>query len=128
MKKNGRVPVKIVLTFWGSISYDVIQDIDYFILPNVLIDIKPVDKKVVDKVDDKLKLFQLGRMDENGYFQKGFEDSVKPLQYVESMYPEMAKKIVLTVMGDGSHAQRFQEKIDKFNIVEVVYFKKKLQI
>lgn len=101
-------------------SYDVIQDIDYFILPNVLIDIKPVDKKL----DDKLRLFQLGRMDENGYFQKGFEDTVKALQYIESMHPEMAKKIVLTVIGDGSHAQRFQEKIDKLNIVEVVYLKK----
>jgi len=101
-------------------SYDVIQDIDYFILPNVLIDVKPINKNL----DDKLRLFQLGRMDENGYFQKGFEDSVKALQYIESIYPEMAKNIVFTVIGDGSHAQRFQEKIKKLSIVEVVYLKK----
>lgn len=105
-------------------SYDIIQGIDYFILPNALVYDNKIINKNEKKLDDKLKLFQLGRMDEEGYFQKGFDDSIKALQYIESNNPDIAKEIIFTVIGDGTHAKIFEEKIKKIQTIEIIYMKK----
>ena len=104
-------------------SYDLIQNINYYILPNALIDIKP--SVIIPKNDTKLKLFQLGRMDKVGAFQKGFIDTVKALQYIESIYPDISKKIYFELVGDGEESKVIEKELEKLKIIQFNYSKSK---
>lgn len=104
-------------------SYDLIQNINYYILPNALIDIKP--SAIVHKNNTRLKLFQLGRMNKTGAFQKGFIDTIKALQYIESIYPDISKKIYFELVGDGEESKMIEKELRKLKIIQFSYSKRK---
>lgn len=103
-------------------SYDLIQNIHYYLLPNALIDIVP-KKRLIDST--QLKLFQLGRMDKVGVFQKGFTDTIKALQYIESIFPDVSKTISFELIGDGEDSYLIEKELEKLQITKYNYSKSK---
>lgn len=107
--------------YYFNESYDVLQNVNYFILPNALLNVNAVEKDI----NTKLNLFQLGRMDDVGVFQKGFLDTVKALQFIESILEQKAQDIQLYLVGDGEAAYLVENEIAKLNFIKVNYSKKK---
>ncbi len=100
-------------------SYDKQQMVNYYLLPNLIVDeILMTDK--VELSNEKITLIQLGRMDKLGVFQKGFFDTVRALRYIESSRPELAKKLRIIMIGGGDDASRVDEQLAMLKLVEVV--------
>lgn len=105
-------------------SFDKIQVTDYYLLPNALNHAFLEKRHSGTSNNIKLRIFQLGRMDDRGYFQKGFEDSIKALLYIESLNSEIASQIKFTVVGDGNCSSRFKSRLTKLESIETTHLSK----
>lgn len=107
--------------FFGG-SYDIQQKINFYILPNLILDV--VEHINDDNDSSKVTLIQLGRMDELGVFQKGFFDTVRALRYIESVAPNLAKKLQFILIGDGGHVDKVDDELKKLTLIDIVRRKK----
>ena len=102
-------------------DYGKFMDKEFFLLPNTTV----FDGvKTIDKQPDKIYLLQLGRMDKRGYHQKGFQDTVKALMYIENIEPEIASKIVFTTIGAGDREKEFLSRTKNFVNIEHIHYSK----
>ena len=99
-------------------SYGMFMDKEFFILPNTCHE----EMKPLSKVDDKVTLLQLGRLDQRGYHQKGFQDTVKALMYIEKFYPDVSKKLRYVTIGTGDREQHFLNHASCLKLVEHTHF------
>ncbi len=99
-------------------SYGKFMDKEFFILPNTCHE----EMKSKAKEDDKVTLLQLGRLDQRGYHQKGFQDTVKALMYIEKFYPDVAKKLRYVTIGAGNREQHFVNHASCLKYVEHNHF------
>lgn len=95
-------------------DYGRFIDKDFFILPNTT---EVPSGQSLDKDSSKFYLFQLGRMDMRGYHQKGFQDTVKALLYLESKNPDLAKKIIFKTVGCGEREYDFLKRTKAFKYI-----------
>ncbi|MCG3813614.1 glycosyltransferase family 4 protein [Photobacterium damselae] len=104
-------------------KYSLIKNIDYIILPNSIHNefLQLPSKNQTKNDRGSLKLLQLGRMDEGGYFQKGFSDTIKALLYLENS-DECNDGYVLTVIGSGVMSKDFLEQAKKLKKTKIEYF------
>lgn len=110
------VTTKFYLDFFRDYykDYGKFIDRDFFILPNTTIENS--NKKTQEKVQ-QIEILQLGRMDRLGYHQKGFQDTIKALMYIEEIEPELASKIVYTTIGGGEREEEFLQHAKCLSIV-----------
>ena len=99
------------------------NDRKYFIIPNTL----PKDNifGLNRNFNSKLKILQLGRMDEFGYYQKGFNDVLQSLFYLEETQEgQTLNGIEYTCIGSGTMDVHFQNQLKKIKNISVRYFQK----
>lgn len=100
-------------------DYKKFIDKEFFILPNTS---KPLEASVTINNSNKISLLQLGRMDVLGYHQKGYQDSLKALMYLEESNPELCKRIKYITIGSGVKEDDFVKKSSCLTIVEHQHF------
>lgn len=102
-------------------DYNRFIDREFFILPNTTVfdEIESIGKE-----NNRFYLLQLGRMDMRGYHQKGFQDTVKALMYIEEIAPELASKIVFTTVGTGNREKAFLERTAHFKYITHIHHSK----
>lgn len=101
-------------------DYTILRNKKFFILPNT--NAVEVDKVDLKKVSGKLKILQLGRMDQRGYFYKGFNDSIQALMLLEERSKKIAGNIQYTVIGSGELEPYFINNANKLNEVEFCHY------
>ncbi|WP_104041422.1 glycosyltransferase family 4 protein, partial [Vibrio hyugaensis] len=101
-------------------QYDRIKNINYLILPNA---IHPSLMKEDEKHNKsqlfgkKIRLLQLGRMDDGGYFQKGFEDTLRALDFLSQK--TRLNNIRLDIIGSGSKSSEFDSLVKFLSIDDI---------
>ena len=95
-------------------DYGKFIDKEFFLLPNTT-SVEDSDAPINNT--KKIFLLQLGRMDMRGYHQKGFQDTVKALMYIENLKPEVASKIVYITIGTGDREREFLERASNLKFV-----------
>lgn len=96
----------------------------FVILPNTLPKVKE-DDKILKHVDalERLNIIQLGRMDEYGFFQKGFQDTFQALLLLSrKLKKEDLERIHYTVIGNGALQPEFSEQLKKVEHVQIREF------
>ncbi|WP_086476185.1 glycosyltransferase family 4 protein [Arenibacter amylolyticus] len=92
------------------------NEIKFFIIPNSLPKVKVNNST---KRNNKLKLMQLGRMDKQGYFQKGFQDTLQAFYYLETIYsPRDLADIECTFIGNGDLSNEFKKHLSKLKYIK----------
>lgn len=105
-------------------SFEPFFDKNFFIIPNTL-DLYDY-KFEKEKNEEEIVFFQLGRMDELGYHQKGFEDTLQAFTYLENTVDKsILKKVRYIAIGDGGKASVFEKKIKRLNYINIEYYKSK---
>lgn len=61
--------------------------------------------------------FMLGRMDEEGYKQKGFEPLLDALHLVNAGFEVTKSKLI--IVGDGARHERFKNEVSRYDFVEL---------
>ena len=93
----------------------------YFILPNTL-PFSNFENKL--DVNSKFRMLQLGRMGEFGYFQKGFQDVIQALFYLESNFPiDFLKSLEYIVIGNGPYLEEYLTKLNKLKYINFKHYK-----
>lgn len=99
-------------------SYGLFMDKEFFLLPNTCYE----EQTIVRKETDRIVLLQLGRLDQRGYHQKGFQDTVKALMYIEHFMPDVAEKIQYITIGAGDREQHFLNHASCLQYVKHIHF------
>lgn len=73
---------------------------------------------LVNKPQNGLQFFMLGRMDTEGYKQKGFETLLKALPLVAQKME--AANATLTIVGAGNFYSRFHQQVKKYSFVKLI--------
>tara|TARA_B110000091_G_C13800231_1_gene469872 strand:- start:220 stop:1389 length:1170 start_codon:yes stop_codon:yes gene_type:complete len=95
---------------------------NYFIIPNTLPNII-IEEVRPSNSNNKIKLIQLGRMDKLGFFQKGFQDTLQALIYLEeNLEFEFCENIELTIIGSGDFHNVYKKKLKKLKKVKVTVY------
>ena len=102
-------------------DYGKFMDKEFFLLPNTTLF---EDVEMMEKEEDKIYLLQLGRMDKRGYHQKGFQDTVKALMYIENILPQFASKIIFTTIGAGDRENEFLARTQQLKYVNHIHYSK----
>jgi len=97
-----------------------IADKGFFVLPNTIPNPKKIDNEQINIDKNKIKLFMLGRMNPEGYNQKGFFDFASALM---AMNPELLGKLDITIVGDGPMYNIVEKMMSKLTS-EVNFIKK----
>jgi glycosyltransferase involved in cell wall biosynthesis len=114
---------KIAVTTYHYIEY-LIENFNFrqdnskrfYIIPNT-VKFKENSKSFLKT--EKLSILQLGRMDDNGYFQKGFQDVLQGLHYLETIMSDKdLKDIKYTSIGNGKNYLEFSKKLDQLEKIE----------
>jgi glycosyltransferase involved in cell wall biosynthesis len=84
----------------------------------VIINYVPEIPDMQVKVNTQRKFFMLGRMDEEGYRQKGFDLLLTALLVLEGPFKKHHAK--LTIVGSGKHYETFSSVCKQYDFVEVV--------
>lgn len=102
--------------YWND--YNHFMNKYFFIIPNTT-DIKYSQ----NEKKDGLVFIQLGRMDNQGYHQKGFTDTIQALLYLEKTLPvEQLKKIKYISIGSGVHEPEFESLLKKLKIIRTEHY------
>jgi glycosyltransferase involved in cell wall biosynthesis len=92
----------------------------YYIVPNTLPKASLIKNKTAIGIT---KLLQLGRMGEFGYFQKGFQDVIQALFYLEETQNiETLESIEYTVIGSGPFMEEFLGKTKKIKHIKIRHY------
>ncbi|CUJ90876.1 MULTISPECIES: glycosyltransferase family 4 protein [Enterobacteriaceae] len=92
-------------------QYGTICNVDYIFLPNSIYSNKNIPQtQKSENMSNSLTLLQLGRMDKGGYFQKGFDDTIKALNYINSDV-FLSHRIRLVTIGSGEKKKYFKDKM-----------------
>jgi glycosyltransferase involved in cell wall biosynthesis len=97
--------------FYNENEYEIAKR-DFFVLPNTIKEKDFADIKQFNS-NTKIKLFMLGRMDYDGYLQKGFEDFLNALILLDKSYID---KIEIIIVGSGSYRDRLISKSENNNL------------
>ncbi len=104
--------------FWGD--YEHFIDKEFFIIPNTIC--KPQIQSE-NHSKNVFRLLQLGRMDQSGYYQKGFSDTIQALMYLEHiMEPEALHTIEYIAIGEGDRESYYEELISKLKYINNVHY------
>lgn len=75
---------------------------------------------------ETIEFFMLGRMDEEGYKQKGFDDLLRALPYVHDAFS--TKHARLTIIGNGTMYGEFKEQLKSYPYVTLYHEMKNTQV
>lgn len=97
--------------YYDENEYEIAKR-NFYVLPNT---IKEKDFQMSNhfKQENKIKLFMLGRMDYDGYLQKGFEDFINALLLLEN---ETNEKLEIIIVGSGEYRSHLIKKSNEFNL------------
>lgn len=112
--------IKFINQYLLKNKYDLIKKVNYIVLPNSVyggIDVE----HMVKKESDSINFLQLGRMDNGGYFQKGFDDTLKAFKYLEAKWDE-PKNINLITIGDGEVRNEFQKSMTSLKNIKCTHY------
>ncbi|MGY0159568.1 glycosyltransferase family 4 protein [Edwardsiella tarda] len=112
--------IKFINQYLLKNKYDLIKRVNYIVLPNSVyggIDVE----HMVKKESDSINFLQLGRMDKGGYFQKGFDDTLKAFKYLEAKWDE-PKNINLITIGDGEVRSEFQKSMTFLKNIKCTHY------
>lgn len=101
-------------------DYTKLRNKKFFIIPNTFVDdTQELKKDNINVLADNgsIRLLQLGRMDERGYYYKGFNDTVQALLYLEKSNSKAAQRIDFTSIGSGVHLSNYLNSMSKLNFV-----------
>ncbi len=101
-------------------SYEKFFEKKFFIIPNT---VKIERKPGVNKMDKTLKIIQLGRMDINGYHQKGFLDTIEAFLYLEKVLDKkILEKISFISIGTGEKEEEYKQLLKKIRYINVEHY------
>lgn len=104
-------------------DHRLLRNKSFFILPNTVPYEKPVNKGAIYR-KNKVSILQLGRMDNRGFYYKGFEDSIKALCYLETKENfNFTNQIEYVIIGDGTRANHVLNKLKILKNIKYQYFK-----
>lgn len=99
--------IKFINKYLFDGQYDKLGNVNYIFLPNSIHpEFNRISPPKIKENKNALTLLQLGRMDRGGYFQKGFDDTLKALKYLESKKC-LINRIKLVTIGSGSEKNIF---------------------
>lgn len=84
---------------------------------NVIVNTIPLSEYVNNKTDSSRIFFMLGRMDEEGYKQKGFDVLLKALDLVKQGFEDTKSKLI--IVGDGELHEQFKNKVSGYHFIEL---------
>ncbi|MEP2670032.1 MAG: glycosyltransferase family 4 protein [Cyclobacteriaceae bacterium] len=88
---------------------------NFFVLPNTIL----VPRIDLNKTENEFRsIFILGRMNEEGFLQKGFEDFINACILLGDEYLE--KKVRITIVGQGVNSSKIRKKIEENNLSKIV--------
>lgn len=98
--------------YWND--YNHFMNKYFFIIPNTAnFDVQTLQNK------DEIVFMQLGRMDSQGYHQKGFTDTVQALLYLEeTMDEEELRHIRYISIGTGENEPEFKRILSKLKFIK----------
>lgn len=121
--KNIAVTTEYYIRFFMELfpDYAKFMDKNFFIIPNTTTE---MPLRNLPNSDSTVTLLQLGRMNQMGYHQKGFQDTIKALLYIEEIMPELARKLHYISIGTGEMEKEFINISNKLNIVQHTHYSK----
>lgn len=104
--------------YWND--YNHFMNKYFFIIPNTA----DIEKKEIAKKNEII-FMQLGRMDSQGYHQKGFTDTVQALLYLEeTLEEEMLKRIRYISVGSGENESEFKRILSCLKFIKTEHYNK----
>lgn len=83
----------------------------------VLVNTISLKEDIIGYNANERMFLMLGRMDEEGYKQKGFDTLLKALPVVSADFKETRSRLI--IIGDGALHQQFKDKVSVYSFVEV---------
>lgn len=104
--------------YWND--YNHFMNKYFFIIPNTA----DIEKVEISKKNETV-FMQLGRMDSQGYHQKGFTDTVQALLYLEeTMEEEALKRIRYISVGSGENESEFKRILSCLKFIKTEHYSK----
>ena len=102
--------------YWND--YNHFMNKYFFVIPNT-VDFEPIP---IEKKND-IVFLQLGRMDSQGYHQKGFTDTIQALLYIEeTMDKAILKRIRYVSIGTGENEPEFKKLLLQLKYIQSEHY------
>ena len=84
----------------------------FFIIPNI----NQIQEKETEKSEHKNKFLTLGRLNENGFIEKGFLDLIYSVSKIAKENKEKLEKHKFIIIGTGEKKKELKQRIKKLNL------------
>jgi glycosyltransferase involved in cell wall biosynthesis len=99
-----------VYTIWNNKSYSIIHNTSLI----------PSNHEIIEKINSQKNVFMsMGKLSQNGLIQKGMEDLLKAIYYINYI-GELTNDFKLIIIGDGEMYSYLQKMIDDFELINYV--------
>lgn len=103
-------------------DYNRFYNREFFLLPNTSLPAEGLSGFENNTKKERIVLLQLGTMDIRGIHQKGFQDTIKALMYIEETDKEVAGQIEYITIGAGAKESDIVKQLEKLKVVKQTHY------